>query len=74
MTPSELARMRNPLSIANVRRISRTLRAIDYNLTVRCRNMVEFKDWQREISDDLCACLAILNEWDRRRKEVRNEQ
>lgn len=72
MTPSELARMRNPLSIANMRRIRKTLRAIDYNLTVRCRNMVEFKDWRREISDDLCACLAILNEWDRRRKEVRD--
>lgn len=71
MTPSELARMRNPLSLANVRRIRRLLRAIDYNLIMRSRDMVEFEDWRLEIRDDLCACLAILNEWDKRRKEAK---
>lgn len=71
MTPCELARMRNPLSLANVRRIRKTLRAIDYNLIMRSHNSLELQDWRREISDDLCACLAILNEWDRRRKEAK---
>lgn len=68
MTPHELAKMRNMLSIKNVRRIRKLLNAIDFNISCRSRNTFEVHDWFREISDELCACRAILNEWNCRKK------
>ncbi len=68
MTPYELAKMRNPLSIKNVRRIRKLLNAISFNISCRSRNTFEVQDWFREISDELCGCRAILNEWNVRKK------
>lgn len=68
MTPIELAKMRNPLSIKNVRRIRKLLNAISFNMTLRSRDMVEVHGWFHEVADELCGCRAILNEWNDRKK------
>lgn len=68
MTPYELANMRNPLSIKNVRRIRKLLNTISFKIDYRSRDMIEVHDWFREISDELCACRAILYEWNCRKK------
>ena len=68
MTPTELKRMRNPLSAKNVRLIRRTLGFIDLHMCCHSSDLPTAKQWFREISDDLCACMAILNEWNERKK------
>ena len=68
MTPTELKRMRNPLSAKNVRLIRRTLGFIDLHICCHSSDLPAAKQWFREISDDLCACMAILNEWSERKK------
>ena len=68
MTPCELAKMRNFLSVKNVQRIRKLLKTIDYNICTRSRTGLEIRDWFSEISDELCDCNAILYAWNEKRK------
>lgn len=46
------------------------LKYIDFRMTMT-RDMLDFQDWKRSVSDDMCAVLANLNAWwdqEKRRK------
>lgn len=38
------------------------LKYIDFRMTMT-RDMLDFQDWKRQVSDDMCAVLANLNAW-----------
>lgn len=46
------------------------LKYIDFRMTMT-KDMLDFQDWKRSVSDDMCAVLANLNTWwdqEKRRK------
>jgi len=46
------------------------LKYIDFRMTMT-KDMLDFQDWKRSVSDDMCAVLANLNAWwdqEKRRK------
>ena len=49
------------------------LRYIDFRMTMTT-SMLDFQDWKRQVSDDMCAVLANMNRWWDGEKQKRKER
>ena len=49
------------------------LRYIDFRMTMT-RDMLDFQDWKRQVSGDMCAVLANMNRWWDGEKQKRKDK